>query len=169
MNAQVQPHASAAQRHLPLFIAALLLGLVPVVVAAATDPPKFEVGQSCEAAAREALVVGRNKESCMADERTAQNEIAKNWPQYAARDRAQCVGMVSKGGPPSYVELLSCFEVMRDARTTRLNGLEDPLLSKEGQMGTQSLGSLDENAFDRSGPPSRNHGQRQKHQHGHRQ
>jgi hypothetical protein len=169
MNVQVQPRVTAAHRHLPLFIAAVLLGSALEVVAAASDRPKFDVSQSCEAAAREALVVGRNKESCMADERTAQNEIAKNWPQYAARDRAQCVGMVSKGGPPSYVELLSCFEVMRDARTTRLNGLEDPLLNNEGQIGTQSLGGLDENAFDTSGPPNRIHGQRQKREHGRRQ
>jgi hypothetical protein len=168
MSVQVQPQVIAAHCHLPLFIAALLLGLVPEVVAAATDPPKFDVSQSCEGAAREALVVGRNKETCMADERTAQNEVARNWPQHAARDRAQCVGMVSKGGPPSYVELLSCLEVMRDARTTRLNGLEDPLLNNEGQMGTQSLGDLDENAFDTSGSQNRNHGQRQKRQRGRR-
>ena len=166
MNVPVQPRTTPARCHLPLLIAALLLGSAIEVVAAATEPPKFDVSQSCEAAAREALVVGRSKQTCMADERTAQNEVAKNWPQYAARDRAQCVGMVSKGGPPSYVELLSCLEVMRDARTTRLNGLEDPLLNDEGQIGTQSLGSLDENAFDTSGPPNRIHGQRQKREHG---
>jgi hypothetical protein len=169
MNVQVQPHVKATHCHLPLFIAALLLVSAPEVVAAATDPPKLDVSQSCEGAAREALVVGRNKETCMADERTAQNEVAKNWPQYAARDRAQCVGMVSKGGPPSYVELLSCLEVMRDARSTRLNGLDDPPLNNEAQMGTQSLGGLDENAVDTSGPPNRIHGQRQKRQHGRRQ
>jgi hypothetical protein len=153
-----------AHCRLPLFIAAVLLGSAPEIVAAASDPPKFDVSQSCEGAAREALVVGRNKETCMADERTAQNELARNWPQYAARDRAQCVSMVSKGGPPSYVELLSCLEVMRDAKTTRLDGLDN-----EGQMGSQSLGGIDENAFDTSGHPNRIHIQRQKHQHMHRQ
>ena len=169
MNVQVQPRVTAAHRHLPLFIAAVLLGSALEVVAAASDRPKFDVSQSCEAAAREALVVGRNKETCMADERTAQNEVAKDWPKYAPSDRAQCVGMVSKGGPPSYVELLSCLEVMRDARATRINGLEDPLLGNEGQMGTQSVGGVDENAFDTSGPPNRIHGQRQKREHGRRQ
>ena len=150
--------------NLPLFIAAALLGSALEVLAAAADPPKFDVSQSCEGAARYAAVVGRNKETCMADERTAQNQVANNWPQYSARDRAQCVGTVSKGGPPSYVELLTCLEIMRDARTTRVNELEDPFLNSEGQMGTQSLGDFDQNAFDMSGRPKRIHGQRQKHQ-----
>jgi hypothetical protein len=168
MNVRVQPHVTAAHCHLPLFIAAALLGSALEVLAAAADPPKFDVSPSCEAAARYA-VVDRNKETCMADERTAQNQVANNWPQYSARDRAQCVGMVSKGGPPSYVELLSCLEIMRDARTTRVNELEDPFLNSEGQMGTRSLGDLDQNTFDMSGRPKRIHGQRQKHQDGHRQ
>jgi hypothetical protein len=43
------------------------------------------------------------------------NLLAKNWSQYPADDKAQCVGMVLKGGPASYVELLSCLEVMKDA------------------------------------------------------
>jgi len=168
MKVRVQPHVTAAHCHLPLFVAAALLGSALEVFAAATDLPKFDVSPSCEAAARYA-VVDRNKETCMADERTAQNQVANNWPQYSARDRAQCVGTVSKGGPPSYVELLTCLDVMRDARTTRVNEREDPFLNSEGQMGTQSLGDLDQNAFDMSGRPKRIHGQRQKHQHGYRQ
>jgi hypothetical protein len=168
MNVRVQPYATAARCYLPLLIAAALLGSALEVLAAATGLPKFDVSPSCEAAARYA-VADRTKETCMADERTAQNQVATNWPQYSARDRAQCVGTVSKGGPPSYVELLTCLEIMRDARTTRVNELADPIFNSEDQMGTQSLGDLDQNAFDMSGPPKRSHGQRQKHQDGHRQ
>src|ERR1700731_1642916 len=91
----------------------------------------------------------------MADERAAQDQLAKNWPQYAASDRAQCVGIVSKGGPPSYVELLSCLEIMRDARTARVNDAEHPFLNNEGQIDTRSLLYLGENAFDQSGRSKR--------------
>jgi len=87
--------------NLPLFIAAALLGSALEVLAAAADPPKFDVSQSCEGAARYAAVVGRNKETCMADERTAQNQVANNWPQYSARDRAQSDATLHcrSGGP----------------------------------------------------------------------
>jgi hypothetical protein len=165
MKVRVQPHVTAAHCQLPLIIAAVLVGSALEVFAAATDLPKFDVSPSCEAAARYA-VVDRNKETCMDDERTAQNQVVNNWPQYSARDRAQCVGTVSKGGPPSYVELLTCLDIMRDARTTRVNELDDPFPNGEG---TQSLGDLDQNAFDMGGRPKRIHGQRQKHQHGYRQ
>jgi hypothetical protein len=40
----------------------------------------------------------------------------QNWPKYAAADKNECIGMVTTGGPASYVELLSCVEILRDAR-----------------------------------------------------
>jgi len=85
----------------------------------------LDVGPSCEAAARGAAVIGRDKAACMGDERTAQDEIVKNWSQYNPDDKTQCVGMVKTGGPPSYVELQSCLEMMRDVKIIHKN---DPLL-----------------------------------------
>jgi hypothetical protein len=79
-------------------------------------PPVLQVGTSCEAAGRGAVVLGRNKEACLADETAAQDTLKQNWAKYAANDKTQCVGMTTTGGPPSYVELLSCLEIMRDAR-----------------------------------------------------
>jgi hypothetical protein len=43
----------------------------------------------------------------------------QNWPKYAAADKNECIGMVTTGGPASYVELLSCVEILRDARNIR--------------------------------------------------
>jgi hypothetical protein len=82
----------------------------------AGGPPVLQVGTSCEAAGRGAVVLGRNKEACLADETTAQDTLKQNWAKYAANDKTQCVGMTKTGGPASYVELLSCLEIMRDAR-----------------------------------------------------
>ncbi len=105
---------------------ALLLTLGTKAVAA-DGPPRLDVRPSCEAAARGAVVAGRNTESCMEDERTAQNEMTNKWSQYAAADKTQCVNLIKDGGPPSYVELLSCLEAMRDARAIH-ETLEEPLL-----------------------------------------
>jgi hypothetical protein len=79
-------------------------------------PPTLQVGPSCEAAGRGAVVLGRNKEACMADENAALSTLRQNWAKYAANDKTLCIGMESTGGPASYVELLSCLEVNRDAR-----------------------------------------------------
>ena len=96
-------------------------------VARRTPGPTLQVAPSCEAAARGAVVLGRNKEACLADETTAQDTLKQNWSKYAASDKNECVGMVKTGGPPSYVELLSCVEILRDARNIRN---ADPLESR---------------------------------------
>jgi hypothetical protein len=105
-------------------IAVLLLGL-PAAAALADSPPKLDVTISCSAAARGAISAGRDKESCLADERAAQDILAKGWSAFSAADKTQCIGNVKTGGPASYVELLSCLEVMRDAKKFREDG--DPL------------------------------------------
>jgi hypothetical protein len=97
---------------------ALLLGLQSAI-ARADDPPRLNVGPSCDAAARGAIVIGRDKEACMGDERAAQDTLKQNWAKYNAADKTQCIGNVKTGGPASYVELLSCLEIMRDAKSIR--------------------------------------------------
>jgi hypothetical protein len=82
------------------------------VIAHAAAPPKLDVGPSCDAAASYAGLVGRDKAACMGDENDALDALKKNWSQYSPTDKTDCVGMVKTGGPPSYVELLSCLEMM---------------------------------------------------------
>ena len=86
-----------------------------VALAVAESPPKLNVGPSCDAAARAAISLGRNTEMCMGDERAAQDQLANNWSQYSRAHKTQCVGMATRGGPSSYVELISCLDIMRDA------------------------------------------------------
>ena len=85
----------------------------------ADNVPKLNVTPSCKAAAAGSVVEGRNTRACLNDEREAQKELAKSWGQYRAADKQQCVTLVGKGGPASYVELLSCLQVLRDARSVR--------------------------------------------------
>jgi hypothetical protein len=80
-------------------------------------PPTLQLGPSCAAAGRGAVVFGRNKEACLADETTAQETLKQNWSKYPATDKTICSGMTSTGGPASYVELLSCLEILRDAKS----------------------------------------------------
>jgi hypothetical protein len=87
--------------------------------ARAGGPPTLNVDTSCVAAGMGSVVLGRDKKACLADETTAQDTLKQNWSKYAANDKTECVGMVTTGGPPSYVELLSCVEILRDARNIR--------------------------------------------------
>jgi hypothetical protein len=93
-------------------------------------PPTLQVGPSCEAAGRGAVVLGRNKEACLSDETTAQDTLKQNWSKYPGTDKTTCIGMASTGGPASYVELLSCLEILRDAKSIEA---ADPLA---GEMET---------------------------------
>jgi hypothetical protein len=105
--------------------------------ALADNPPKLNVGTSCAAAARGAVSIGRDKEACMSDERAAQETLAKNWPRYSAPHKTQCVGMTTQGGP-SYVELISCLEIMRDAAEIKKN---DPFVGTTGDKRARSRSS----------------------------
>ena len=62
------------------------------------------------------LIVGRTTESCLNDEKAARDQLVKEWGTYSAADKDHCLSMVSTGGSPSYVELLSCLEMSRDAK-----------------------------------------------------
>jgi hypothetical protein len=101
-------------------------------------PPTLQVGPSCEAAGRGAVVLGRNKEACLADETTAQDTLKHNWSKYAGTDKTTCIGMTTTGGPASYVELLSCLEILRDAKSIQaadpLEGDLDPVGMSPGDV-----------------------------------
>jgi hypothetical protein len=104
----------------------------------AGGPPTLQVGPSCDAAGQGSVVLGRNKESCLADETAAQDALKQNWSKYSAGDKTQCVGMEKAGGPASYVELVSCLEIMRDARNIQ-NG--DPLENDPSPLTRRALGT----------------------------
>jgi hypothetical protein len=96
-------------------------------------PPTLQVGPSCEAAGRGGVVLGRNKEACLADETDAQNTLKQNWSKYPATDKTICSGMTTSGGPASYVELVSCLEILRDAKSIEAT---DPLAGGDMASGT---------------------------------
>jgi hypothetical protein len=134
-------HSKCGWNMLVCVCAAIVAPLTTASLAASDGPPRLDVGPSCTYAALNAVVIGRDKESCLGDERTAQNELTKNWPQFDPADRTQCVGMVTTGGPASYVELQSCLEMMRDVRALHKN---DPLFEIGHYKGELNTGSPDE-------------------------
>jgi hypothetical protein len=92
---------------------------------AADQTPTLDFEPGC----RDSLAMGdgmQTLQSCEIDEKAARDLLAKQWSGFAQSDKAMCVDM-TKNFDPSYVELLSCLEMMRDA--------------KEPANGTQSVTS----------------------------
>ncbi len=95
--------------------AALALGSSLITVAA-DSVPTLKVEPSCKAAGAVGLMMGRTTESCMNDEKAAREDLVKDWSSFSSADKTHCLSMVSTGGGASYVELLSCLEMSRDAK-----------------------------------------------------
>jgi hypothetical protein len=95
--------------------AALALGSSLITVAA-DGVPTLNIQPSCKAAGIEGVSIGRTTDSCLNDEHSAREDLVKTWSSYSAADKSHCLSMVSTGGSPSYVELISCLEMSRDAK-----------------------------------------------------
>ncbi len=115
-----------------IYIAAMALG--SHLVLAADRVPTFNTEPSCRSAAAASVMTGRTTDNCVNDEKNAHELLKESWAKYSAADKAHCDSLERTGGPPSYVELLSCLEMSRDART----------MAKEEQ--TKSGGSSNEPA-----------------------
>jgi hypothetical protein len=89
------------------------------VVLAADSVPKFDVDRACRSVAEVAGMPGRDAPACQRDEQDARNTLQKDWAQYGEAQQSRCVGLVSTGGAPSYVELLTCLEMAKHAEQVR--------------------------------------------------
>jgi hypothetical protein len=100
--------------HLPV---ALLLTGLSLLIRVADVVPKYDVKPTCRAAVSLAAgTEGRTVESCIAGEEAARKQLSKEWPKIPVAERSQCINTMTKGGSPSYVELVVCLEMMRDSR-----------------------------------------------------
>ena len=54
---------------------------------------------------------------CMSDEEKARSKLATEWDQFAHSDRTNCTDLAKLGTGQSYVELITCLEMAKVART----------------------------------------------------
>ena len=93
--------------HLPIVILASL-PLTPI----ADNVPKFDIARDCRSEGGSQAVLDK----CAADEADARAQLQPQWNQFSAVDKAVCIQNTSTDGTPSYVELLTCLEMARDAK-----------------------------------------------------
>jgi hypothetical protein len=102
---------------MPMLLFPLLVAAPLAVPVAGAGPPTFDVNVTCRRAAESAVAPGRTSEGCKSDEMTARATVAKNWADYAGADRERCTRTASLGGPPSYVDLLTCLEMSKSVKS----------------------------------------------------
>jgi hypothetical protein len=100
-------------------LAAVLVA--PGLARAAEGVPDMDMEPSCKAAETAATILGRTGANCRSDEKSAKETVGREWQSFSAADRNHCRSLVNMGGPPSYVEFLSCLEMSRDARQIAQN------------------------------------------------
>jgi len=108
-----------------MFPSASLLALGATLLSTVADKlPALDIESSCRAAAKmgDSLSLDATLRQCLADENSARGELEKQWTQFPAALRQRCVTTTDTGGDPSYVEVLVCLQMGRDAAQ-----MQDPL------------------------------------------
>ena len=96
-------------------LTALLFGS-QLTVMVADKVPTLNVTSTCRA---ETVQTDVDAPGCVKDEQEARDQLVKEWAQFVSADKATCVGLTETGGSGSYIELLTCLEMARDARNSR--------------------------------------------------
>lgn len=94
---------------MPALLPMLALSSHLVLVADKVPELKFEL--SCRAAVAAAATPNRNEDACLNDERQARTKLEQEWKNFTPAQREHCSQLSQTGGPPSYVELLTCVEM----------------------------------------------------------
>ena len=87
------------------------------LITVADTVPDLDLTPTCSAAREMGVIAGRTKEACVHDENDARDRLRVQWAEFPAADRTRCTQSTSMGGVPSYVEMLTCLEIAKQART----------------------------------------------------
>jgi hypothetical protein len=99
---------------------ALAVGFLGVIPAAyAADVPKLAVERMCRDSAKADPSANFDAKRCIDSENRTRDELASKWSSFPAPDRQQCTQLATLGGSASYVALITCLEMRRDAREAR--------------------------------------------------
>jgi hypothetical protein len=98
-----------------MILPVILMG-TQLAIAVQNTVPNLDVGPSCRAAADGSLGLNLSLDNCLKAEQDARAQVVKEWSEFTAGDRTTCVGLSTLGAQATYTELLTCLELMRDAR-----------------------------------------------------
>jgi hypothetical protein len=91
--------------------ASLILFCLPWLPAAGQEMPRFDLQATCRAAPALTPQDRNPYEGCMRDEVAAEGQLRAIWSGASASTRRECVQETQIGGPPSYVDVLTCLQM----------------------------------------------------------
>jgi len=101
--------------------------LAIISAAAAADVPKLDVERMCRESAKADPTTNFDPKRCLDSENRTREELVGKWDSFPAGDRQQCTQLATLGGTASYVALIVCLEMNRDARQERTGTKPEPL------------------------------------------
>jgi hypothetical protein len=107
-----------------LLAVAAFAALIPAAQAA--EVPSLDVARMCRDSAAADPAISFDVQRCLDSENRARGELAQQWTTFPAADRVECTQTASMGGTASYVELITCLEMNRDARQARASMKTEP-------------------------------------------
>ena len=82
----------------------------------AAGVPSLDIESACRDIANNTLNKTSDYPGCVSDERTARDQLRKEWASYSADMHEQCLHLVTPPALPSYVTLQECLKMARDAQ-----------------------------------------------------
>jgi hypothetical protein len=64
--------------------------------------------------------------NCVAGQKSAHDDLVKEWEQFPPADKSRCVRLATAGYLPSYVDLITCLELSRELKRSRLDDASHP-------------------------------------------
>jgi hypothetical protein len=92
----------------------------------AAEVPKLNVERMCRDSAKADAGANFDANRCIDSEHRTRDELASKWTSFPAPDRQQCTQLATLGGSASYVALITCLEMNRDARESRAGNTTPP-------------------------------------------
>jgi hypothetical protein len=110
-----------------------------LILVAANSVPTLNVEPSCRAAAEQATRPNYLS-TCKQIEQKARDQLVKDWSQFSAANKRQCVSLSKLGGPPTYTEVLTCLDMTRDAAKLKSERQAHQQSEKSGPPTTTGTG-----------------------------
>ena len=98
------------------FILGGALTMSAPMVVAAQEVPSFNVDSSCRGTETTAAGFGRGEDVCRRTEQEARDQLVAHWSEFPSPDRRRCVLLATMTEISSYVQILTCLEMAREAR-----------------------------------------------------
>ena len=104
-----------------------VVSIVPSILSARSDEiPTLDVRPVCRGIAKESIDPGAGKKGeteifrrCVESEHVVREQLKNVWAGFSTADKQHCVALSKIGGLPSYSELITCLEMVRDVRVLR--------------------------------------------------